>query len=164
MVVKAFVPSINQSIESGIEEIRVQVTELLNDGFLNFGIGSETCQELPQRPEEMKITWCERQVVGRVIQNIPSETLFQIRCNRGRMWSSLVQQQGTFKKYSLSFPAICLVQPVECCTITGSFHSPSTRIEINQQQTLVAPKNCVYNFRRGWHCFELPMGRRGVSP
>ncbi|GBM40760.1 hypothetical protein AVEN_157904-1 [Araneus ventricosus] len=41
MVVEAFVSSVNQAIETGIEEIRVQDTEPLNDGFLNIGISSE---------------------------------------------------------------------------------------------------------------------------
>ncbi|GBM49987.1 hypothetical protein AVEN_210096-1 [Araneus ventricosus] len=61
MVVEAFLPSVNQSIEIGVEEIRVQVAEPLNDDFLNFGIGSEmaACLMLLQRSEEMKITWCE---------------------------------------------------------------------------------------------------------
>ncbi|GBN82727.1 hypothetical protein AVEN_228418-1 [Araneus ventricosus] len=65
MVVEAFMPSVNQSIEMGIEEIRVQVAEPLNDGFLNFGIGYEmaTCQ----RSEEMKITWCEIRAVVDVL-------------------------------------------------------------------------------------------------
>ncbi|GBM69220.1 hypothetical protein AVEN_210441-1 [Araneus ventricosus] len=70
MVVEAFVSSVNQSIETGIEKIRVQVAEPLNDGFLNFGIGSEvaTCRVLFQRSEDMKITWCEIRAVGRVFQ------------------------------------------------------------------------------------------------
>ncbi|GBN90049.1 hypothetical protein AVEN_78394-1 [Araneus ventricosus] len=48
MVVEAFVQSVNQSIETGIEEISVHVTETLHNSFLNFGIDSEmmTCQEL----------------------------------------------------------------------------------------------------------------------
>ncbi|GBO04224.1 hypothetical protein AVEN_216033-1 [Araneus ventricosus] len=56
MVVEAYVPSANQFIETGIEEIRIQVAEPLNDGFLNFGIGSEmaTFQVLLQLSEEMK--------------------------------------------------------------------------------------------------------------
>ncbi|GBM92898.1 hypothetical protein AVEN_189139-1 [Araneus ventricosus] len=41
MVVEAFVPSLNQSIETAIEEVRIQVVEPLNDGFLNFGRCSE---------------------------------------------------------------------------------------------------------------------------
>ncbi|GBL95644.1 hypothetical protein AVEN_24845-1 [Araneus ventricosus] len=70
MVVEAFVPSVNQSIKTGIEEINVQITELLNYGFRNFGIGSNmaSCQVLFQRSEEMKITWCEIRVLGRVFQ------------------------------------------------------------------------------------------------
>ncbi|GBM23589.1 hypothetical protein AVEN_196661-1 [Araneus ventricosus] len=46
MVAEASVPWVNQSIETGIDEIRVQIAETLNDGFLNFGIVSEmvTCQ------------------------------------------------------------------------------------------------------------------------
>ncbi|GBN76852.1 hypothetical protein AVEN_135681-1 [Araneus ventricosus] len=67
MVVEAFVPSLNQSIEIGI---RVQVTEPHNEGFLKVGISSEmaTCQVLLQRSEEMKITWCEIRGLGRVFQ------------------------------------------------------------------------------------------------
>ncbi|GBM35289.1 hypothetical protein AVEN_38156-1 [Araneus ventricosus] len=62
-----FVPSVNQSIETGIEEIRVQVAELRKDGFRNFDIGSEmvTCQVLLQRSEGMKITWCKVLGCGR---------------------------------------------------------------------------------------------------
>ncbi|GBL92436.1 hypothetical protein AVEN_174719-1 [Araneus ventricosus] len=41
MVVEEFVSSIKQSIQTGIEEFRVQVEELLNDDFLNFGLESE---------------------------------------------------------------------------------------------------------------------------
>ncbi|GBM96383.1 hypothetical protein AVEN_64086-1 [Araneus ventricosus] len=80
MVAEAFVPSVNQSIETGIEEIKVQVPEPLKEGFLNFVIGSEMaiCQVVLQRSEEMKITWCEIRVVGRVFQSIPSEMLFQM--------------------------------------------------------------------------------------
>ncbi|GBM23656.1 hypothetical protein AVEN_167148-1 [Araneus ventricosus] len=61
MVIEAFVPSVNQSIETGVEENKIQVTESLNYGFLNFGIGSEMAsgQVLPQRSEEMTITCCE---------------------------------------------------------------------------------------------------------
>ncbi|GBM11463.1 hypothetical protein AVEN_240613-1 [Araneus ventricosus] len=56
MVVEAFVSLVNQSIETAIEEIRLQVAEPLNDDFLNFSIGSQmaTCQVLLQRSEEMK--------------------------------------------------------------------------------------------------------------
>ncbi|GBL80981.1 hypothetical protein AVEN_83074-1 [Araneus ventricosus] len=48
----------------------VQVTELLNDGFLDFGIGSEmaTCRVLIQQSEELKISCCETPAVGRVFQ------------------------------------------------------------------------------------------------
>ncbi|GBM93865.1 hypothetical protein AVEN_49234-1 [Araneus ventricosus] len=88
MVAEAFVPSANQSIETGIEEIGVKVAEPLNEGFLNFSIGSEmtTYWVLLKRFEEMKISWCGIRTVGRVFQYIPSETLYQITCNRGRVW------------------------------------------------------------------------------
>ncbi|GBM00950.1 hypothetical protein AVEN_151402-1 [Araneus ventricosus] len=68
MVVEAFVPSLNESIETVLKENRVEVAEPLNDGFLNFSIGSEmaTFQVLLQGSKEMKITWCEIRVVGRV--------------------------------------------------------------------------------------------------
>ncbi|GBL75405.1 hypothetical protein AVEN_194597-1 [Araneus ventricosus] len=61
MIVEEFVPSVNQSIENGIEEIRVQVAESFYYGFLNFGIGFEmaTCQMFLRRSEELKIAWCE---------------------------------------------------------------------------------------------------------
>ncbi|GBN14458.1 hypothetical protein AVEN_170066-1 [Araneus ventricosus] len=62
MVVEAFVPSVNQSIETGVEEIRLQVAEPINEGFLNFGISSV----LLKRSEEMKITRCEIRALGRV--------------------------------------------------------------------------------------------------
>ncbi|GBN82472.1 hypothetical protein AVEN_2908-1 [Araneus ventricosus] len=70
MVVEAFVSSVNQSIESIIKEIRVQVAEPRNEGFLNFGNGSEvaTFQVLLQRSEEMKIARWEIRVVGRVFR------------------------------------------------------------------------------------------------
>ncbi|GBM11760.1 hypothetical protein AVEN_22901-1 [Araneus ventricosus] len=70
MVVEAFGPSVHQFIETDIEEIRGQVMEPLNDGFLDFGIGSEmaTCQALLQQSEEMEITWWEIPAVGRVFQ------------------------------------------------------------------------------------------------
>ncbi|GBM47432.1 hypothetical protein AVEN_175610-1 [Araneus ventricosus] len=48
MVVEAFVPSVNQSIETDKEEIKAEMT---------------TCQVLLQRSEDMKITWCEIQPV-----------------------------------------------------------------------------------------------------
>ncbi|GBN43018.1 hypothetical protein AVEN_21261-1 [Araneus ventricosus] len=56
MVDEAVMSSAHQSNEIGIEEISVQVTDPLNNGFLNFGISSEmpTCQVLLQRSEEMK--------------------------------------------------------------------------------------------------------------
>ncbi|GBN24045.1 hypothetical protein AVEN_265365-1 [Araneus ventricosus] len=46
---------------TGIIKIRTQVSDSLNDDFLDFFIGSEmaTCQVLLQQSEEMKITWCE---------------------------------------------------------------------------------------------------------
>ncbi|GBL83829.1 hypothetical protein AVEN_132706-1 [Araneus ventricosus] len=168
MVVEAFVPSVNQSVETGIEEIRVQVAEPLNDGFLNFGIGPKivTCQVLLQRSEEMKNTWYEIRTVGRVFQNIPLETLFQITCNRGRMRSGIVvQQQDNFREQYQSFSAKCLVQPVQRGTIIDNIHGSFTHMEINQQQTLVVPKDSGHNFLRGWHCFELLMRgeTRGVS-
>ncbi|GBL72479.1 hypothetical protein AVEN_115394-1 [Araneus ventricosus] len=153
MVVEAFVPSVNQSIETGIEEIRVQIAEPLNDGFLNFGIGFEI-QVLYQRSEDMKITWCEIRAVGMLFQNIPSETLFEIMCNRGRMQSGfVVQRQDTFREQSRSFPAHCLVQQGQCGTITGSLNGRSTHVEINWHQTLVVPEDCGHNFLRGWCCF-----------
>ncbi|GBO18378.1 hypothetical protein AVEN_210149-1 [Araneus ventricosus] len=105
MVVEAFGPSVNQPIETGIEEIRVLVAESLYDGFLNFGIGSEvaTCQVLFQRSEDMKITYYEFRDVGRMFQNILSAKLFQITSNRGRMRSGVVmQQQDTFREQSRS--------------------------------------------------------------
>ncbi|GBM74645.1 hypothetical protein AVEN_54854-1 [Araneus ventricosus] len=37
MVIEAFVSSVNQFIETGIEETRFQVTSPFDDGFLNFG-------------------------------------------------------------------------------------------------------------------------------
>ncbi|GBO22242.1 hypothetical protein AVEN_121008-1 [Araneus ventricosus] len=69
MVVEAFVSSVNQSIETAVEEIRVQVAEPFNDGFLNFGIGFEmvTCQVPLQWSEEMKIAWCEIRAVVDVL-------------------------------------------------------------------------------------------------
>ncbi|GBL78204.1 hypothetical protein AVEN_42771-1 [Araneus ventricosus] len=68
MVVEAFRPSVHQFIETGIEEISVQVAEPLNGSFLDFGIGFEmaTYQILLQRSEEMKITRCKIPPVGRV--------------------------------------------------------------------------------------------------
>ncbi|GBN19574.1 hypothetical protein AVEN_35373-1 [Araneus ventricosus] len=65
MVVEAFVSSLNRSIETAVEEIRVRVEEPLNDVFLNFGIGLEmaTCQVPLQWSEEMKIAWCEIRAV-----------------------------------------------------------------------------------------------------
>ncbi|GBM70944.1 hypothetical protein AVEN_112000-1 [Araneus ventricosus] len=56
---------------------RNQVVEPLNDGVLNCNIGSEmaTCQVLPQGPEEMKFTWCEIRVVGRVFQCLCGDVL-----------------------------------------------------------------------------------------
>ncbi|GBN40944.1 hypothetical protein AVEN_94326-1, partial [Araneus ventricosus] len=70
MVVEAFGPSVHQFIEDGIEEIRVQIAEPLNDCFLDFGIGSEMakCQVLLQQSEQLKITWCEIPAVRRVFQ------------------------------------------------------------------------------------------------
>ncbi|GBM55488.1 hypothetical protein AVEN_27843-1 [Araneus ventricosus] len=70
MAVEAFVPSANHSIKTGIEKIRFKVVETLNYEFLNFGIGSEmaACQVLLLRSEEMKITFCEIWITGRVFQ------------------------------------------------------------------------------------------------
>ncbi|GBM18353.1 hypothetical protein AVEN_127805-1 [Araneus ventricosus] len=44
-----------------MEEISVQVLESFNDGFLDFGIGSEmaTCQVTFQQFGEIQISWCE---------------------------------------------------------------------------------------------------------
>ncbi|GBL96698.1 hypothetical protein AVEN_111839-1 [Araneus ventricosus] len=69
MFVEVFVPSVNQSIETGLEGIRVQVAEPLNDYILNFGIGSEMaiCQVLLQWSEEIKITWCDIRAVVEVL-------------------------------------------------------------------------------------------------
>ncbi|GBM50770.1 hypothetical protein AVEN_35666-1 [Araneus ventricosus] len=108
MVIEAFVPSGNQSIESGIEEIRLQVTEPPKDGFLNFGIGFEmgTCQVLFKRLEEMKITWCEIWAAERITQSIIFETLFHITCKRDHMRSGVaVEEQNTILEQSRSFPA-----------------------------------------------------------
>ncbi|GBM42428.1 hypothetical protein AVEN_240184-1 [Araneus ventricosus] len=96
MIVEAFVSSVNQSIETVIEEIRIQIAGSLKDGFLNK---TATCQVLLQRSEEMKITWCEIRAVGRVFQSIPFhwKSCFKSR-NRGRMRLGVVaQQQGTFR-------------------------------------------------------------------
>ncbi|GBL79096.1 hypothetical protein AVEN_92352-1 [Araneus ventricosus] len=72
MVVEGFVPSVNQFIETGIEEISLQVAEPLNDSFLNFDIGSEieTWQVLLQRSEEIQITRCEIRAVRRAFHCI----------------------------------------------------------------------------------------------
>ncbi|GBO40211.1 hypothetical protein AVEN_228874-1 [Araneus ventricosus] len=75
------------------------------------------------------------------------------------MWSGVVvQQQDTFREQSWLFSAKYPVQPVQRGTITVSIHGHSTRMEINQQETLVLPKYCGHNFLRGRHCFELLMG------
>ncbi|GBM07632.1 hypothetical protein AVEN_228137-1 [Araneus ventricosus] len=125
-VVESFVPSINQYIETGTQEIMVKIVELLSDSFLNFEICSEIaiCQALLQLSEEMKIIWCEIWAVRRIFQNIPPETLFQITYNRGYMCSVVVVQQGTFREYSRSFPAKFLAQPVHRGKITDSIHVP----------------------------------------
>ncbi|GBN85579.1 hypothetical protein AVEN_138052-1 [Araneus ventricosus] len=103
----------------------------------------------------MEITRCEIRAVGRLFQKFPSESLFHISCNLGHMWSGIVvPQQDTFREQSWLFSAKYPVQPV---TITVSIHGHSTRMEINQQETLVIPKYCGHNFLRGWHCFELLM-------
>ncbi|GBM07659.1 hypothetical protein AVEN_228160-1 [Araneus ventricosus] len=67
MVVEAFGSSVHQFIKTDIKEIRVQVADPLNEGFLEFGIGSEmvTCQVLLPQFEEMKITWCENRSQNR---------------------------------------------------------------------------------------------------
>ncbi|GBN22549.1 hypothetical protein AVEN_268179-1 [Araneus ventricosus] len=56
MVIEAFVPSVNQYIETGMEGIRFEVAEPFNDGFLSFGIGSEmeTLEVLFQGPNIVK--------------------------------------------------------------------------------------------------------------
>ncbi|GBN94332.1 hypothetical protein AVEN_47723-1 [Araneus ventricosus] len=84
MVVEAFVPSVNQSMETGIEEIRVQVAEPLNEGVLHFHIDSKmaTCQVLLQRSEEMKITGCEIRTVARVFQCLCGGRARQCRVSR----------------------------------------------------------------------------------
>ncbi|GBL98580.1 hypothetical protein AVEN_274104-1 [Araneus ventricosus] len=69
MIVEAFVSSVNQSIETVIVEIRIQIAWSLKDGFLNK---TATCQVLLQRSEEMKITWCEIRAVGRVPHDAPT--------------------------------------------------------------------------------------------
>ncbi|GBO25611.1 hypothetical protein AVEN_17461-1 [Araneus ventricosus] len=129
-------PSVIQSIETGIGEIRVQIAESLNDGFLNFGIDAElaTYQVFLQRSEEIKITWYEIRVVGRMFQNIPSETLFQIMCNRVRMRSGVVvQQQDTFREQSRSFSAKCLMQPVQRGTITSRINQTINSVKYSSQ-------------------------------
>ncbi|GBM03043.1 hypothetical protein AVEN_14555-1 [Araneus ventricosus] len=68
----------------------------------------------------------------------------------------VVQQRDTFREQSRSFPANYLVQMVQRGTITGSIQGRSPRMEINQKQALVLPKDCGHNFIRG--CFELLMG------
>ncbi|GBM05188.1 hypothetical protein AVEN_197741-1 [Araneus ventricosus] len=77
--------------------IIVQVAVPSNDGFLNFGIGSEmaTCQVFLQRSEEMKITWCEIRAIRIVFQNIPTQTQFEITCNRGLCGSALSRNNRT---------------------------------------------------------------------
>ncbi|GBM22224.1 hypothetical protein AVEN_273414-1 [Araneus ventricosus] len=70
MVVETFVPSVHQRIETGTGELSIKVVEPRQDGLLRFGIDSEmlTSQVLLQRSKEMKVTWCEVRVVGRVFQ------------------------------------------------------------------------------------------------
>ncbi|GBL83473.1 hypothetical protein AVEN_196332-1 [Araneus ventricosus] len=89
MVVEAFVPSVSQPIETGMEKMRVQVAESLNDGFLNFGIGFEmaTCEVFLQWSEEMKITWCEIRAVGEC-----SNTFHRKRCNKSRVTEAVCVQ------------------------------------------------------------------------
>lgn len=177
MVVEAFVPSVNQSIETGIREIRIQVSEPGNDGFLNFGIGSEmtSCQTLLQRSEEMKIPSCEIQAVERVFLYISSETLLQITCNWGRMWSGVVigdmwsVQHSTFRDQLQSFSADYLVQTFQRGTITDIIPGSSTDMKINQYilgdfHTLVVLKHFGHNFLREWRsCEFLVRETRGVS-
>ncbi|GBN62007.1 hypothetical protein AVEN_70052-1 [Araneus ventricosus] len=151
MVVEVFVPSVNQSIESSMKEIRVQDAEALNGGVLNNDIDSEmaTWQVLLQRFEEVKITWCEIRAAGRVFQSIPSETLFHTTCNRGCMSRALTCNNKTPFESSPGRFLKCLEQKVQRVAITGSIHGRSTRMEINQQQTLVVEKHCGHNFLRG---------------
>ncbi|GBN98560.1 hypothetical protein AVEN_6307-1 [Araneus ventricosus] len=70
MVAEAVWQSVHQFMELGMEEIKVQAAEPFNDGFLDFAIGSEiaTCEVLLQYSEEMEITLCEIQAVGRAFQ------------------------------------------------------------------------------------------------
>ncbi|GBM37766.1 hypothetical protein AVEN_25880-1 [Araneus ventricosus] len=146
MVVEAFGRSENKSIETVIEEIRVQVTEPPKDGFLNFGISFKmgTCQVLFRRLEEMKITWWEIWSVGRVTQNILFETLFHITCNRDHMRSGVaVEEQDTILEQFRSFPAKYLVESVQRGAKSCSIHGHCTCMEINQQQILVAPKSLL---------------------
>ncbi|GBL61168.1 hypothetical protein AVEN_211934-1 [Araneus ventricosus] len=101
MVMEAFVPSVNYSIETGVEENRVQVTESLNYGFLNFGIGSEmaSCQVLLQGSEDMKITCCEirdvMDVLGR--PDLCSSSEFVLPSS-----NSLKQNHTYFRELTLS--------------------------------------------------------------
>lgn len=75
---KKFVPSRKLSVESGVEAIRILVAEPINDGILNFGIGLETLpfQVILQRPEEMGIPSCEIRALDRMLQYVPSETIY----------------------------------------------------------------------------------------
>ncbi|GBN15598.1 hypothetical protein AVEN_24261-1 [Araneus ventricosus] len=146
MVVESFVPSVNQSIETGIKEIRFQVTEPVNDSFLNFGIGFEmaTCQALLQRSKDIKITWPEILAVGRIFQNIPFENAVL-----------------TFREQFRSFPVKCLVQRD---TITGSIHVRSKRMEINQQLNWLPQKTRIITFFGDGTVFNFLWGwTRGVS-
>ncbi|GBN40913.1 hypothetical protein AVEN_64921-1, partial [Araneus ventricosus] len=68
MVAEAFVPSVNQSIETGMEEIRVQIAETLNDGFLNFGIGSEMAS--CQGPDAASASGSEKERMSRLQSTI----------------------------------------------------------------------------------------------
>ncbi|GBN89802.1 hypothetical protein AVEN_41699-1 [Araneus ventricosus] len=92
MVDEIFMPSVNQSIETGVEETRVKIAEPLRKGFLNFSMSSEmtTCQVLLQRSEEKKIIWCKIRVVGRLSKTFNLKHFFKSRVNEavyGRVFS-----------------------------------------------------------------------------
>lgn len=58
MVLKTFVPSVHQTIEVGIEEIRIKSVQSHQGGWRNSSIGFETAatQLLIQTSEEMKVS------------------------------------------------------------------------------------------------------------
>ncbi|GBM92208.1 hypothetical protein AVEN_58229-1 [Araneus ventricosus] len=89
MPVEASVPSVNQFIETNIDDIRVKVAESLNNGFLKFGIGPEmaTYQVLLQLSEEIKITSCQ---IG--LYEGCSNTFYQKRCTKKRVVRTLCGQ------------------------------------------------------------------------